>query len=267
MFEQRYAFISYSRLDNNFAMKLAQDLKEKGIAIWLDKSDIVTSTMWDQSIQKGIDNCTVMLAIISPNYVRSDFCKDELARALDLGKVVFPLLINQLEEPNQLPMRIERVQDMDFTNWETAHHYLSGLPDLAQKLKAHLQGSTENNEQSYLLALIKEMSKRVEPEQYVDLFVLVDKSDAKGSSNLHPLDKRAQFIDDLSKSHIQKKQTRLSEKSETERLNKIRTSQAVKRYSKFVLLGEPGAGKTVTISHQAQEAAQKRRNNPLAPLL
>ncbi|MFX0197037.1 MAG: tetratricopeptide repeat protein [Candidatus Hodarchaeota archaeon] len=265
MFEKRDAFISYSRLDKNFAEKLAQDLMEVGITIWIDRSDIVPATRWDQSIQTAIANCSVMLAIISPNYVRSEICQDELSRAADLGKAVFPILINYLDDPSHWPIRIERVQYMDFTNWETAHHYLNRLPALVQKLKPHLQGDTENNEQSYLNTLIEEVSNRVGPEQYIDLFVLVDKSDTKGSSNLHPLDKLAPFINDLSKSHT-KKQTRRQEKSETERLDKIRTSQAVRRYSKFVLLGEPGAGKTVTISHQAREAAQQRRNNPLAPL-
>ena len=34
------AFISYSREDSDFALRLAQDLKSAGAAIWLDQVDI-----------------------------------------------------------------------------------------------------------------------------------------------------------------------------------------------------------------------------------
>jgi hypothetical protein len=44
-----HLFICYARQDQEFVLKLAANLKELGVPVWLDQWDIPASTDWDQS--------------------------------------------------------------------------------------------------------------------------------------------------------------------------------------------------------------------------
>ena len=43
-----YVFISYAREDDDFVLKLATELKDRGISVWLDQWDIPAGADWDQ---------------------------------------------------------------------------------------------------------------------------------------------------------------------------------------------------------------------------
>ena len=51
------AFISYSRDDSEFALRLAQDLKAAAASVWLDQLDIRPGVMWDNAIEDALKNC------------------------------------------------------------------------------------------------------------------------------------------------------------------------------------------------------------------
>jgi hypothetical protein len=85
-------FISYSRRDLEFVERLAFDLNEKVSRVWFDKSDIQVGQQWRDEIRKGIDNCVAMVFVISPDSVASIHVKYEVDLAIELGKVVIPVL-------------------------------------------------------------------------------------------------------------------------------------------------------------------------------
>ncbi len=45
MTEESKAFFSYSRLDAEFALKLAKDLRNAGASVWIDQLDISPGTI------------------------------------------------------------------------------------------------------------------------------------------------------------------------------------------------------------------------------
>ena len=45
-------FISYSRANSDFAVRLAKDLKAVGHEIWLDQLDIPTGARWDDELER-----------------------------------------------------------------------------------------------------------------------------------------------------------------------------------------------------------------------
>lgn len=47
-------FFSYSRSDSEFVLKLAKDLRDAGVSIWLDQLDIAPGSHWDASIEKAL---------------------------------------------------------------------------------------------------------------------------------------------------------------------------------------------------------------------
>ena len=86
------AFVSYSRDDAFFVLRLCQDLRAAGAAIWLDKLDIRPGEEWDQAVERGLSECGRMLVVLSPNSVASQNVLDEVGFALAKKKTILPVL-------------------------------------------------------------------------------------------------------------------------------------------------------------------------------
>lgn len=102
-------FLSYSRRDQEFALRLAIDLRAAGAAIWMDQVDIRPSDRWDRSIEAAVRDCTGLVLVLSPNSAASDNVLDEIAVAFEAGKPVIPVLI----ETCRIPLRLARVHQID----------------------------------------------------------------------------------------------------------------------------------------------------------
>jgi hypothetical protein len=60
---ERCTFISYPRINTDFALKLALDLREAGFQIWLDQLDIPTGVRWDDEIEKALNDCEIFMVV------------------------------------------------------------------------------------------------------------------------------------------------------------------------------------------------------------
>ncbi len=126
MTPNKFLFISYARADGEFALRLAQDLREAGIAIWLDQLDIPSGARWDSAIQQALDSCASMLVILSPDSVSSENVLDEIGFALHKKKHIVPVLYRTCD----IPFRLLRFQYVDFTEG-----YERGLRELLEDLQ------------------------------------------------------------------------------------------------------------------------------------
>jgi hypothetical protein len=104
-------FLSYSRTDEKFALRLAKDLRARGVAMWIDQLDIRPSEHWDRAIERAVMTCRGLVVILSPRSVVSDNVADEISYAIDSGKSVLPVKI----EACTLPLRLTRKQVVDAT--------------------------------------------------------------------------------------------------------------------------------------------------------
>ena len=121
-------FICYARVDQPFALPLAEQLKARGIGVWIDKWDARPGDDWDRDIDQGLRECTHLLIVLSPASVDSREVRGELRTILDLGKPVLPVLYKPCEIPRQLRV----VQFVDFT--QRKPHDVSALNELLQAL-------------------------------------------------------------------------------------------------------------------------------------
>lgn len=110
--KQRHTFISYSRVNKEFAVKLAKELKAAGFPIWLDQLDIPAGARWDDEIEKALRECGIFMTILTPAFIASENAKDEVGYAIDHGKRIFPVLLEECE----VPLRLRRFQYVDFTS-------------------------------------------------------------------------------------------------------------------------------------------------------
>ena len=110
--KQRHTFISYSRVNKQFALKLAKELKAAGFPIWLDLLDIPTGARWDDEIETALRECGIFMTILTPASIISENAKDEIGYAIDHGKRILPVLLENCE----VPLRLRRFQYVDFTS-------------------------------------------------------------------------------------------------------------------------------------------------------
>jgi hypothetical protein len=118
-------FFSYSRVDSPFVLKLAKDLREAGVNVWLDQLDIAAGSHWDSSIEKALHSSKTLLIILSSTSVASDNVMDEVSYALEEGKTVIPILLSNCDTP----FRLRRLQRIDFTG-----DYQSGFNSLLEAI-------------------------------------------------------------------------------------------------------------------------------------
>jgi hypothetical protein len=111
MEQARHTFISYSRADGEFALKLASDLRAAGEDIWLDQLDIAPGERWDREVERGLKTCRRMLIILSPASAESENVQDEIGYAFQQKKLIIPVL----HRPCDIPFRLQRLQYVDFT--------------------------------------------------------------------------------------------------------------------------------------------------------
>jgi hypothetical protein len=100
-------FVSYSRRDREFVLRIDGDLRAAGSQIWVDQIDIRPGDHWDRAVEGAVRDRVGMLLILSPSSVVSENVLDEVTVALEAGKPVLPI---RIEEPCDLPLRLARVQ-------------------------------------------------------------------------------------------------------------------------------------------------------------
>jgi outer membrane protein OmpA-like peptidoglycan-associated protein len=122
---EKMIFFSYSRDDSEFVLNLAKELRAAGANVWLDQLDIKPGTRWDKSIENALDASKTMLVILSNKSVASHNVMDEVSYALEEGKTVIPVLLEECD----VPFRLRRLQFADFTK-----SHIEGVATLSKAL-------------------------------------------------------------------------------------------------------------------------------------
>ncbi len=127
-------FIDYSHKDKQFVELLSEKLNNLGIDTWIDFQQINPGTMWQYEIKKGIDSASILLIVLSDNYldkvnyVLSNGIWEVLAKTSN--KVIIPIKIGDFQ-PDRLPLFLNKIQFIDFTDnfSEGFQLLLNSLPD------------------------------------------------------------------------------------------------------------------------------------------
>ena len=168
-----HIFLSYRSLEASFALKLAADLRNKGVRIWMDRLEmgIKGGDDWRQAIEQAVNTCSAMISALSPDYVASEYCRNEIARANRLGRPIFPVLLHPVPK-DEWPLELERIQYVDFSKWQDETIYSQKFTELVSVLKEKAiaqVGNAPDLEVQYLTSLIAELEARRGVLEYVEL--------------------------------------------------------------------------------------------------
>ena len=150
-------FLSYSRRDLDFIEKLASDLKDAGIDVWYDLSGLDGGAPWRNAIEKAIRATDVVVVVLSPDSVNSQWVEREYLFASNHGKRIIPVLYKQCE----LPLYYLNIHFIDFQGSKYKKNFNVLLDDLRdnvtdkEKPKAPpVSQDTQTKKQKMILGLI-----------------------------------------------------------------------------------------------------------------
>lgn len=110
----RKIFISYAREDYLTVGRLRDEIHRRtGALPWIDVSDVETGEQFDDKIAKAIDGCELLIVVLSRHSVKSRWTKKEVSYAQEKGKRIYPVVVDEVELPNGLGLRLTDVNRID----------------------------------------------------------------------------------------------------------------------------------------------------------
>jgi hypothetical protein len=85
-------FVSYSRKNKDFCRRLTDELQKRDLDFWVDWEGIPPTVDWMKEIEKGIEEADTFLAVVTPDWMSSRVCIDELNMAVKNGKRLIPVV-------------------------------------------------------------------------------------------------------------------------------------------------------------------------------
>lgn len=116
-------FISYSRRDQEFVTRLASDLHAQVAGVWFDQATIQAGQKWHDEIMDGIRECKAFVLVLSPDAVESKYVREEVNKALELGKTIFPILYRPGTWTGEFAALVHEVQTLDLRSGSYADNF------------------------------------------------------------------------------------------------------------------------------------------------
>ncbi|MFJ6384962.1 toll/interleukin-1 receptor domain-containing protein [Kitasatospora sp. NPDC092039] len=147
--QQRDLFISYSHANTRFVERLAADLREHHVDVWLDTIELQVGAQFHLSIEEAIEDSRYFCLVLSPAALRSYYVRrvefeSAFAKMIRdrLEVFILPILIRKLTQP--LPARLAGLQYLNFIN---AKNYTHNVRALAKRVR--LDADTFTGERWY----------------------------------------------------------------------------------------------------------------------
>jgi WD40 repeat protein len=90
-------FVSYSRKDKEFVLRLDEELKRRGREAWVDWEGIRPTEEFMQAIYGAIESTDTFVFVLTPDSVASEVCGREIAHAAAHNKRMVPIVAREVE--------------------------------------------------------------------------------------------------------------------------------------------------------------------------
>lgn len=255
----RYLYFSYHTYDTEFALQLAADLKNNGVALWMDRLDIPVDAVWDDAIRVTMKDSDAILVVLSPDYLQTPYCQAELDTARRFGYAVLAVVVRQNGDTY---FSDQAVPMIDFTRWRMQTDYTLAFGDLLGIIPDEYKGETPSWETCYLISMIAELEAR---RSFITVMETPVNLEPDGAPvRPQPLSPALSWPTSFS-AIVDRGSAPFWDASEYVQHGRIKLRSiydALQEYPRFVLVGEAGSGKTTALRLLALETARKRLQNP-----
>lgn len=123
-------FISYARKDYDVVIGLRNEIyRRTGIQPWMDLSGIETGTQFADVIANAIDDCELLVFVISRYSVKSEWTEREVLYAQQAGKRLYPVVIDDVELKGKMKFLLINVDRVDIRDGKQREKLFSDLSD------------------------------------------------------------------------------------------------------------------------------------------
>lgn len=110
-------FVSYSIVDQELAVAIADKLQAEGLSCFLAPKSIALGELWADRIRAELQLCSCLVVLLSPNSIKSEWVTTEWGAAWSLGKAIVPVL-HQCDTKD-IPSRLASLQVCDYHQFPT----------------------------------------------------------------------------------------------------------------------------------------------------
>lgn len=143
-------FVSYSRRDSAFTDELVISLGSHGFEVMFDRDDLFPGEQFEPRLRSLISESDTTVAVVSPDWLGSEWCRREYEIAHGLGRRILPLIIAPVD-PSTMPGDMGRVQFIQV--FGPGRSFARGMADLVTALRTDIGWVRE---QTRLLARAEE---------------------------------------------------------------------------------------------------------------
>jgi HEAT repeat protein len=254
-------FISYKSEQRSIAFTIRDKLHEWGYETWLDVDKLQPGTYWANEINKALKTCHICLAIMTPLSIGSRYVTNEWDMVIMQGKLFLPLMF-EYTEPHY---KYIDIQYIDFTVDDKASSFLRLQARLASYNKDNYETpASKDPYRDYLQGLYERINK------YLSAKLIATLHNEKGQ--IEPIQlsvERAEGAVDVL----------FEKREEIDPLFVIGGIESMPQrefhdfgnaveyfHGRVLLLGDPGAGKTIALLNYARDAVVRRFQDLSAPL-
>lgn len=111
-------FVSHVSSEKERAHKLKEPLASYQVATFVAHDDIEPSREWQAEIESALRTMDALVALVSPGFISSQWCDQEVGIALGRGKPVIPIMLNAV--PHGFLGKLQGMKTGGLTAWELA---------------------------------------------------------------------------------------------------------------------------------------------------
>ena len=148
-------FISYSKRDyirengkvvpGNVVDKIINALASNGISYWIDRESLAPGVTYAEHIAKNIRECEVFLFLSTANANSSEWTLREISTAIDFGKTILPVRIDDSPYADPVALYLASVQHIDWQELgesESINRIVSRIESTAASPSGHRSRAT-----------------------------------------------------------------------------------------------------------------------------
>ncbi|MEL7314457.1 MAG: toll/interleukin-1 receptor domain-containing protein, partial [Cyanobacteria bacterium J06559_3] len=126
-------FLCHAESDRDAFEQIYDSLIRAGLTVWTSWQDIQKGVDFKEAIDLGIEAADNLVYLLSPDSLRSSWCRHEVQYALSLHKRIVPVLVQPIESET-IPDSLEGLQFIDLTDNVEASDYRQDESDLLKAL-------------------------------------------------------------------------------------------------------------------------------------
>lgn len=105
--KDKYVFFSYAHKDKGIAYGMIERMVRRGFRVWYD-SGLHPGDDWPEVIGEHLQNSAACICLMTKNSMESHNCKNELNYAVESGKTIIPILVDDVRLSPGVKMQIGR---------------------------------------------------------------------------------------------------------------------------------------------------------------